>query len=68
MQKCDDVLLFQRVRAVAGDDWVSSAEETVGVTEEEAEKTTARNGLEKAGDGELLEPRSGETRDVRENL
>lgn len=46
MQNCVDALCFPDVGAVAADDWVALAEDGVGVTEEDAEKTEVKDGLE----------------------
>lgn len=64
VQDCKNVLCFDDVGAVAGDDWMEVAEDAVSVTRDEAKETAIKDGLEKAGDGELRGFHSGFARHV----
>lgn len=64
VQHCENVFCLGDVVAVDGDDWLAEAEGAVSVTEVQAEETGFKDGLEKAGEGDLGGLHFGFARDV----
>lgn len=68
VRECEDVFGFRNVCAVAGNDWVTLAEDTVSVAKGEADERGREDGLEEVGDGKMGELEFGIAGDVGGSL